>query len=171
MLIFASFAWVISLGFRCTPAFQAGYGVAVAFICGFLVLAIPFLSRGASDALDRWDQAQPAFIFAVAFMVVPVMHLAAKGVFDHEQDPLFWGSIGVVAMGVVYATGAAFLICKFPESRWPGRFDYWLNSHQIWHMFVVAAALILYAGLRNATVRADYMPCMVMPKKTPHSYH
>ncbi|KAK0631370.1 hemolysin-III related-domain-containing protein, partial [Immersiella caudata] len=34
--------------------------------------------------------------------------------------PIFWGS-------VVYGG-------KFPERRWPGRFDYWGNSHNIWHV-------------------------------------
>ena len=166
MLIFASFAWVISLGFRCTPAFQAGYGVAVAFICGFLVLAIPFLSRGASDALDRWDQAQPAFIFAVAFTVVPVMHLTAKRRrrLRRRAGPVILGFTRGCGhgRGIRGRSGISNMqVSRVALATQAASTTGSTRTYQIWHiMFVVAASLILYAGLRNATVRATHMPCV-----------
>ncbi|KAJ3083557.1 Adiponectin receptor protein 2 [Rhizoclosmatium hyalinum] len=38
-----------------------------------------------------------------------------------------------------YLIGVVFYVSRFPESVWPGKFDLWFASHQIWHSLVVAA--------------------------------
>lgn len=43
-------------------------------------------------------------------------------------------------MYLMYGIGFAFYLSKFPESRWPGKFDIWFHSHQWWHVFVVSRA-------------------------------
>jgi adiponectin receptor len=52
--------------------------------------------------------------------------------------------IGVVLMVFLYCGGVVFYVTQFPESRFPGYFDVWLSSHQIWHFFVSMAALVHY---------------------------
>mmetsp|Transcript_66134 Transcript_66134/g.213847 ORF Transcript_66134/g.213847 Transcript_66134/m.213847 type:complete len:128 (-) Transcript_66134:38-421(-) len=47
----------------------------------------------------------------------------------------------LMAMFVCYGFGACFYIAKWPERRWPGRFDLIGHSHQVWHVFVLLAAL------------------------------
>lgn len=44
----------------------------------------------------------------------------------------------------MYLSGVAIYASQFPESMWPGRFDFIGHSHQLWHIFVVFAALIHY---------------------------
>ena len=41
-----------------------------------------------------------------------------------------------------YALGFVFYASQYPERRWPGRFDFWLHSHQLWHVCVVVAVII-----------------------------
>jgi len=43
-------------------------------------------------------------------------------------------------MGVLYLTGAYFYVKKIPEKYHPKKFDIWLNSHTIFHIFVFFAA-------------------------------
>ena len=59
------------------------------------------------------------------------------------------------------AIGGIFLLTKWPESQRPGRFDFWLQSHQVWHSCHTLAGLIQYAGQRSATLRYAAMvaPC------------
>ncbi|KAF4549814.1 ADIPOR-like receptor IZH2-like protein [Elsinoe fawcettii] len=46
--------------------------------------------------------------------------------------------------------GAATYGCRVPERFAPGRFDIWGHSHQFFHLFSAAAALVHLAGLANA---------------------
>jgi hypothetical protein len=40
-----------------------------------------------------------------------------------------------------------FYIARIPERLAPGLFDIWFQSHQLFHVFVVAAACIHYYGI------------------------
>jgi hypothetical protein len=55
--------------------------------------------------------------------------------------PIFWR---LALMGITYISGALIYVAKAPERYRPGRFDFHLNSHVIWHLFVLTAALIHY---------------------------
>ncbi|KAG8624701.1 hypothetical protein KVT40_007768 [Elsinoe batatas] len=46
--------------------------------------------------------------------------------------------------------GAVTYGCRLPERLAPGRFDIWGHSHQFFHIFTAAAALVHVAGLANA---------------------
>ena len=43
--------------------------------------------------------------------------------------------------------GAMIYVKQVPEAWWPGKFDYFASSHQLWHVFVFTAVLIHYKGL------------------------
>ena len=49
----------------------------------------------------------------------------------------------LLLMGLLYGIGVTFFITRFPECIWPGKFDLLFHSHQIFHIFVVAAGKIL----------------------------
>ena len=57
------------------------------------------------------------------------------------------------------AVGGVFLITQWPESRWPGRFDYWLQSHQFWHSCHTLAGLVQFLGQRSARPAVTQFPC------------
>ncbi|KAI8326485.1 HlyIII-domain-containing protein [Martensiomyces pterosporus] len=56
----------------------------------------------------------------------------------------------MLLMGGFYIAGAAIYGARIPERWWPGKFDYWLHSHQIFHVFVVIAAVFHYIGVIKA---------------------
>jgi len=43
-----------------------------------------------------------------------------------------------------YGMGAAFFASGFPESWFPGRFDFIGHSHMFWHVLVTAGAFVQY---------------------------
>lgn len=57
--------------------------------------------------------------------------------------------------GIIYGVGAFFFATRFPESRWPGKFDIFLSSHQIFHVLVVMGSVVHFAGVLD-TYRWHY---------------
>ena len=57
------------------------------------------------------------------------------------------GANYVFATGAVYIFGAMIYAFRIPERWFPLKFDIVGNSHQIWHLFVIAGALVHYAGV------------------------
>lgn len=53
----------------------------------------------------------------------------------------------VLLEGVFYILGATLYGLRIPEKHSPGKFDYFFNSHQIFHVLVVAGACAHYIGL------------------------
>jgi adiponectin receptor len=49
-------------------------------------------------------------------------------------------------MGASYLIGVAIYISRVPERFYPGKFDFIGSSHNIWHLFVLIAALFHYLG-------------------------
>ena len=76
---------------------------------------------------------------------IPAIHfLYEHGVFHSVYVvPGGW----LVLMAVLYLTGAMVYAFRFPECFWPGKFDLWGQSHQIFHCFVVAGAFVNYHGI------------------------
>jgi len=57
-------------------------------------------------------------------------------------EPTYW-----LLGGATYIFGAVVYAIKFPESKYPGKFDYCGQSHNLWHLFVIAASLIHFCGI------------------------
>ena len=58
--------------------------------------------------------------------------------------------LGVGQMGLCYLVGVGFYASGFPERSLLGKhwsFDMYANSHALWHVFVVAAAVLHYRSL------------------------
>lgn len=68
------------------------------------------------------------------------------------------GIIFLILMGSIYIFGAMFYVTKFPERLYPGKFDIWLNSHQIFHIFVIIAGIVYYHSMALiADARLNYL--------------
>ncbi|KAK4469713.1 hypothetical protein MN116_007237 [Schistosoma mekongi] len=65
----------------------------------------------------------------------------------------FWPSVNhcsfswLVLMAILYITGASIYAARVPERCFRGRFDLWFHSHQLFHVFVIAAAFVHYHGV------------------------
>ena len=46
-----------------------------------------------------------------------------------------------------FLAGAAIYVKQVPEAWWPGKFDFFCSSHQLWHVFVFLAVLVHHKGL------------------------
>ena len=61
--------------------------------------------------------------------------------------PLFVTTGGYYIMvGICYILGAAIYVNRIPERFFPGKFDFWGSSHNIWHLFVVVGKVLHYLG-------------------------
>ena len=49
-------------------------------------------------------------------------------------------------MASSYIVGVFIYISRVPERFYPGKFDFIGHSHNIWHLFVLAAAFFHYVG-------------------------
>jgi len=66
-----------------------------------------------------------------------------------DQASLPW----MLLMGAMYLTGAALYATRTPERFCPGKCDLWLQSHQLFHIFVIIAASVHYYGITEMVVR------------------
>jgi adiponectin receptor len=80
--------------------------------------------------------------------VVPVVHGLILHGWQYLEDrmSLSW----VIAHGLMYVIGAFLYAARWPERSFPGRFDIWGSSHQIFHLFVVLAAGTHLYGMGKA---------------------
>ncbi|KAJ1915577.1 hypothetical protein H4219_004243 [Mycoemilia scoparia] len=92
--------------------------------------------------------------------VVPVSHFIWIEGLEKATDAIsLWY---LAAMMGFYGLGALFYALHIPERWAPGKFDYVLNSHQIFHVFVVLAAICHYMGLVKAFVWNHSMDLLVL---------
>ena len=54
---------------------------------------------------------------------------------------------GIITMAALYIGGGFLYASRIPERFWPGMFDIWASSHQLFHVFVITAALVHYNSL------------------------
>ena len=77
--------------------------------------------------------------------------------------------LSAAAMGALFAVGGCIYVVRVPERWAPGRFDLWLNSHQLFHLLTVVAAtmhfLTVMASYRlwHDPHRADVFRCGAAP--------
>ena len=76
--------------------------------------------------------------------VLPVVH----GILLHGYEFAIYSTAlkYLLVMACCYLVGGYTYVSRVPEKYWPGRFDYWLNSHQILHMMVIMGSLINWQG-------------------------
>ena len=135
LLLVASFIPGIWFAFACHPEERAMYLVAITLL-GSLSLVLPWFK--VFDSPEFTPRRIALYSLTGASGVVPALHTLF--IFPHSANTLVVHT-GVALMFVLYALGVLFYVSKFPESRWPGRFDLVLHSHQIWHVCVGAAAV------------------------------
>ncbi|CCW63324.1 unnamed protein product [Phytomonas sp. EM1] len=77
------------------------------------------------------------YVCMVSSGMFPILHIAFLLPKDIGSPYL----TGLLMMMALYGIGVFFYIFKLPEVFYPGKFDFYFSSHQIWHVFVLAAAL------------------------------
>ena len=139
-LICGSYVPVLQYGFHDAPVSRVAYTAALSL----LGAAVFFLVR--LEFFHAWRRLRTAMFVALgAFGVVPITHL----LFRHEFDAWSLSVVhGLAQMAGSYLVGALIYAAQVPESlvapEWRSFFDLHLNSHNVWHVFVVLGALAHY---------------------------
>eukprot|EP00741_Cyanophora_paradoxa_P025328 tig00000367_g24447.t1 len=158
VLIGGSFYPAIFYGFYCQPFWQIAYLITIStFAIATIVVSL----------IPKFEKPQfrvfRASLFAGLglFGVIPCFHrMGIYGIFSPEVTrtvPL------LALMGALYLVGAVIYSMRIPERWFPGRFDYFLSSHQIFHCLVVAAACVHYYFVHRCFHDRKLEPCFRAP--------
>jgi len=140
-LITISYLSGIALGLQCFPWLRCFYLVYALCVAACLVAPLFW-----SNLIGSWwvPNMPRHFIVCVAAGLVPAIHFVCLTSYDDVITVVPY----LLLMFGCYGMGAVFFVTRWPECSWPGRFDIFGQSHQIWHIFVVLAALSWVWGCR-----------------------
>ncbi|XP_070192106.1 adiponectin receptor protein-like [Littorina saxatilis] len=156
LLTIGSFVPWLYYSFYCRLAPKITYLVLI-FVLGSLCIVV-----------SMWDKfAQPQYrpVRAGMFIalglsgVIPALHYVITDGFWHAINKAALGWL--VLMAFLYIFGAVIYAVRIPERIFPGKFDIWFQSHQIFHMFVLAGAFVHYHGISEiANYRLTLGDCL-----------
>lgn len=92
-----------------------------------------------------------------ALFIVRLILLASE---DNDHIPFGGHFVLLGLMGATYLFGLVFYILKIPERWVPYKFDFWCNSHAIWHFFVFTAAAEHFVALVELYGHRQHVHCL-----------
>lgn len=148
VLITGSFVPWVYYGFYCDSRSRILYLAGVCFL------------GAASVVVSWWDKfSKPEWrLFRTGVFVTfslsglaPAVHFGIReGCQNYAAvKTLTW----LFVMGGLHLAGAVVYTVRVPERFCPGKFDIWLGSHQIFHVFVLAGALVHYHSVFQMAVQ------------------
>ncbi|CBZ26411.1 conserved hypothetical protein [Leishmania mexicana MHOM/GT/2001/U1103] len=138
VLIVSSFLPPLYVMFHCHPVARTVY------ITAILVLSTAGIIGPWTDLFRKLVWVRLGVFLGLGFSgLAPALHSLAIMPMNAASVSTL---LGICLMVVLYCSGVAFYVTQFPESRYPGHFDCWLSSHQLWHFFVSMAALVHYCN-------------------------
>lgn len=124
--------------------------LATLFVLSCAVMYVSFSPRFASDEYKPYRVL--CFVLLAAFAIVPFLHML-----------YLYGTVELYSFqrcalsAVLYLLGVAAYMSRVPERLFPGRCDFLLQSHQVFHTFIVAAALVWYSFALRLLVSRTYV--------------
>jgi adiponectin receptor len=144
-LTLGSFFSGIFVGFYCRPHLRVVYWSMITILA--LVTSILVLHPRLQGLKFR-NLRTAAFVMTAFSGFAPIGHglwiYGWKEMWERSGMP-YW-----LLEGVVYGVGAGMFATRWPERKWPGRFDVYGTSHQFFHVLVVAAAGVHLWGVWSA---------------------
>ncbi|ETN42494.1 uncharacterized protein HMPREF1541_01651 [Cyphellophora europaea CBS 101466] len=144
-LILGSFFSGIHVGFRCEPTLRNIHWTS---ICVLSVATSILVIDPKLQGLKYRSLRTSAFVLTALSGFAPIIH----GLLMYGWSQM-WVRSGMpyyFLEGIVYGFGAFLFATRIPESIWPGKFDIWLGSHQLFHVLVVIASLVHMIGVWSA---------------------
>jgi adiponectin receptor len=147
LIVGSTIPWLY-YGFYCEFYTKLTYIIAIS-VLGILTLLLL--------TLEKFDRPEYRTFRALVFVglglvsALPIIHfLIMNGVSESIRQ----GSlVKLVTMGGLYLTGAFLYAARIPERWLPGKCDIWFQSHQLFHVLVVAAAFVHYHGISEMAMR------------------
>ncbi|XP_055678397.1 adiponectin receptor protein [Lutzomyia longipalpis] len=157
LLIMGSFVPWLYYGFYCHYQHKLIY-LSVVVVLGILSIVV--------SLWDKFSEPNLRPLRAGVFMsfglsgIIPAIHY---GLMEGWFTQISRASLGwLVLMGLLYILGATFYAARVPERWFPGKCDIWFQSHQIFHVLVIAAAFVHYHGISEmAMYRVTVGECAV----------
>jgi len=147
LLTVGSFVPWIYYGFYCQFAPKVVY-LSIISVLGVAAIIVTMMDRFSSTSY-RPVRAL-LFVCLGGFGFVPSTHFLIMSGWD---TALVEASIHrVLIMGGLYILGAVLYGSRIPERFLPGKCDIWFQSHQIFHVLVIAAAFVHFHGMQNMAV-------------------
>lgn len=138
LLLVSSLGVGVWLCFQCFPTARIVYSAGV--IALLPTMGLSMASGGLSDGTR-------ATVFSTCGLLglIPAVHWVLV------SSPSDAAILVPYIMGVLvcYGAGAAIYGARWPESQWPGRFDYCGQSHNIWHTCVFAGMLVWLTAMER----------------------
>lgn len=141
LIVGSTIPWLY-YGFYCQFYAKLTYIIAVS-VCGISVMILMLLEKFNQPEYRVFRAA--IFVALGLISALPIIHfLIENGISDSFEK----GSLtNLLTMGALYITGAGLYAARIPERFLPGKCDIWFQSHQIFHLLVVAAAFVHYHGI------------------------
>ncbi|KAL7422722.1 inc metabolism membrane protein [Cryptotrichosporon argae] len=139
-LIAMSFNTVVYNVYYCHPRTVLGY-TATNIACGALGSYLPFQRWFNERKNKNWRIA--FFLFLNFAMIAPMVQLFYQQGYDRGSAFLSPFGRSIYA----YLVGLVLYAFHWPECFWPGKFDRWGASHQLWHWAIVIAIYLHYKAI------------------------
>jgi len=142
LLIVGSFIPWIYYGFYCRREPKISYIVMVSILgLGAIVVSM----------WDKFGETRFRPFRATVFVamglsgIVPTLHFLITDGMQRliDENAFYW----LLVMAGLYLVGALLYATRTPERFFPGKFDIWFQSHQLFHLCVVCAAFAHYYGI------------------------
>ncbi|PHH49728.1 ADIPOR-like receptor SPBC12C2.09c [Ceratocystis fimbriata CBS 114723] len=135
-LIVGSYVPALYYGFYCDIILRELYTTLICML-GFGCVLVSWIERFRTP---EWRPYRALMFVALGTSgVVPILQGLEKYGWTHLQQRM---SLSLVILhGAMYVIGAVIYAARWPERLWPGAFDHFGSSHQIFHVFVLVAAL------------------------------
>ena len=140
----------------CYPPYYYFFYYSTTFKYLYLILITVFgVGTFLYSLTDDFNKPQRRSLRGILFLIfglctgVPILHMAFFGDYieGYGDDIIL---LNWYLGGISYIIGAIFYILRFPEKKFPGRFDYFGASHQIFHVLVFFGALFHFLGSLEA---------------------
>eukprot|EP01084_Bolivina_argentea_P038489 71167_1 len=155
-VFFASVLAGMNCCYSCHPKLQFVYSITNIIIFCFVLFPILFLfPEKTSFRLKR-----NVFGSLLALELIPTAHwiyLYNYSINDWSLIYEFW--YAPLGMFGGYFTGGIIWHFRIPERFYPGKFNIFGHSHQIWHLFIVLASFCWFYGLYDMRVYHNNNVC------------
>lgn len=157
LLIMGSFVPWLYYGFYCHYQPKVIY-LSIVSVLGCLSIIVSLWDKFSEPGL-RPLRAGVFMSFGLSGVIPAIHYLLMEGWINSiSRASLGW----LVLMGLLYIIGALLYALRVPERWFPGKFDIWFQSHQLFHILVIAAAFVHYHGITEmAMYRVTVGECTV----------
>ncbi|KAJ3328146.1 hypothetical protein HDU76_010501 [Blyttiomyces sp. JEL0837] len=145
VLIVGSFIPIIYLAFYCTPLLQ---GIYLAMITSAGIGTV-FINVNKRFLTPHYRPLRTILFIATGVSgIIPITHASILNGLAFTKNSLAFNY--VITEGLLFILGAMLFLFQIPERWVNGMFDYWGNSHQIFHCLIVVASTVHYLGVLRA---------------------